>query len=1303
MSKRCPNGTRKNKKTGDCEPICKEGSQLNRKTKKCEPVFAKIAEPVTELPSEPVPELPSEPVPDLPSEPVTELPAEPVPDLPAEPVPEIPAEPVPEIQAEPVPELPAEPVNSEIRDLEKREHDSYPNDNYDFLYPSLNDPNFSEKIAMRKEFYDTKYDGKIQDIQAQANILCNAEFELMPHQMFVKNFLSFQTPYNSLLLYHGLGSGKTCSAIGISEEMRSYMKQVGMKKRIIVVAAPNVQNNFKLQLFDERKLKYIDGQWNINSCIGNSLLKEVNPTNLRGLSKEKIIRQIKTIINNYYVFMGYPKFSNFVSNTTSVSAETGFTDAQRKKMEIQNIKRAFNGRLIIIDEVHNVRKSEDNKDKRVGENLMKLAKHCDGLRLLMLSATPMYNSYKEIIWLTNLMNLNDSRGIIRQEEVFDKQGNFVPPSEGGRELLHRKLTGYVSYIRGENPYTFPYRIYPKMFSKENSILVENRVYPTLQMNLKEIGEPLKYVDVFVSDIGEYQEVGYQSVIQELRDRTSSNEMPSFENMDSFGYMLLLHPLEALNIVYPSENNADQPISKDKIREMIGKRGLSNVMTHIDDSKRKTPLRHSFEYKPDVLEKYGNIFNKEHLHKYSSKISKICDIISKSTGIVMIYSQYIDGGILPIALALEEMGFARTGSSSNVKSLFKTPPSPPIDAVTMLPRSEENGEFNQAKYIMITGDEAFSSNNSADIKLATDENNRDGKQIKVILISRAGSEGLDFKNIRQIHILEPWYNMNRIEQIIGRAVRNLSHCMLPFEKRNVEVYLHATRLKNSQEEAADLYVYRVAEKKAVQIGRVTRLLKETAVDCILNIEQTNFTAEKMVALAENQNIKLVLSTNSQEMTMKIGDEPFSEICDYMERCEFSCQPTPKEIDETSVVQTTYNTDFMNANNEQIQRRIRNLFKDHPVYKRDEIIRAINIIKIYPIEQIFATLTHFIKNKNEFLTDKYGRLGNLINKDNYYAFQPVEINDEAVSVFDRSMPVDYKRKSLVLELPKAVTEKTTTTTLAASAETVEKDQPPAITYESILQKVRESVERGITKQKIGSKETDWYMHANQVLEQLETIHKLDRRNIKKHILFHRLDTMPLVERKLLLDQIYGLENASDFEQEIRAYYDERILRNKDEKKGIYLANDGGKPEFYVEVAATWKKTSTYEESEFLKTTDTEQLKNFKISVEDMFDVIGFMVLFHDRIIFKLKDLTQKRTTGANCESAGKPDLIKFLNRIVDETIYSNENTKTISKISMCVLLEILSRDYTREQRNDKVWFLSPEKAAFSSIVKGTKGSL
>ena len=49
--------------------------------------------------------------------------------------------------------------------------------------------------------------------------------------------------------------------------------------------------------------------------------------------------------------------------------------------------------------------------------------------------------------------------------------------------------------------------------------------------------------------------------------------------------------------------------------------------------------------------------------------------------------------------------------------------------------------------------------------------------------------MDFKNIREIHVLEPWYHLNKLEQIVGRGIRFCSHSGLDPQKRNVTVYLH----------------------------------------------------------------------------------------------------------------------------------------------------------------------------------------------------------------------------------------------------------------------------------------------------------------------------------------------------------------------------------------------------------------------------------------------------------------------------------------------------------------------------------
>ena len=90
----------------------------------------------------------------------------------------------------------------------------------------------------------------------------------------------------------------------------------------------------------------------------------------------------------------------------------------------------------------------------------------------------------------------------------------------------------------------------------------------------------------------------------------------------------------------------------------------------------------------------------------------------------------------------------------VKTLYLDKPTEDVDALTMKKKSEmEPGQkFSSAKYAMITGDNRLSPNNKKELKTCTDAKNINGETIKIIIISKAGSEGLDFKNVRQVHIL-----------------------------------------------------------------------------------------------------------------------------------------------------------------------------------------------------------------------------------------------------------------------------------------------------------------------------------------------------------------------------------------------------------------------------------------------------------------------------------------------------------------------------------------------------------------------
>ena len=147
--------------------------------------------------------------------------------------------------------------------------------------------------------------------------------------------------------------------------------------------------------------------------------------------------------------MGYTEFSNYVTKKMAIK-DTKIT--LPVKNSLKKLQKIFNQRLIVIDEVHNIRITNDNKNKTVAVNLSKVVSQCDGIRLLLL-ATPMYNSYTEIIWLLNLMNLNDNCSELNTKEVFDNNGNFHIDDEGyeiGKDKLIQKARGYISFVRRES-------------------------------------------------------------------------------------------------------------------------------------------------------------------------------------------------------------------------------------------------------------------------------------------------------------------------------------------------------------------------------------------------------------------------------------------------------------------------------------------------------------------------------------------------------------------------------------------------------------------------------------------------------------------------------------------------------------------------------------------------------------------------------------------------------------------------------------------------------------------------------------
>ena len=1313
--------------------------------------------------------------------------------------------------------------NTQLLAFEKKQGDYLKeNETNDTSYPLLDDPNFNMKITKKKEFADMGYNGVIYtDVKKHANNLLKERFELSPHQIFVKNFLSLQTPYNSLLLYHGLGTGKTCSAIGICEEMRKYMTHMGRVKKMLIVASPNVQDNFRLQLFDESKLNLVDGKWDIQACLGTSIVNELNPTvfeGVIGMTRERLIQSIKSLIDSSYLFLGYIQFANLIDNVIqgniksiddyidtieTTKLEYDKTKKTKKNVSVELTKNRLNSifshRLLVIDEIHNIRYSNENTNKIVAENFTKLITIVPNMRLILMTATPMYNNYKEIIWLLNIMNINDRRGVVKLSDVFDEDGNFLVSSNGeeiGKELFIRKMNGYVSFVRGENPYTFPYRIYPDKFSLSNTLINISTPNGTIPLPSRKINgniildtEKIKYLIPYVSKMSLYQQRGYKLIINKLSNTNN------FENMNTFGYKLLLTLIYATNIIYPCEeldyteegddisvasdldniddlesvdmddfetqlggakikntDDDDDEFSVDDIEneksddgeeededeeeeeedeeggikprvrtkwntnKIIGTDGLRNIMNYTDTM--KPPIRGDFEYKPNTLEKYGRIFDKNNIHKYSCKIDTIMNNIFTTNGlcegIVLIYSQYINAGIIPLSLALEERGITRYGDIN--KNMFRTKPCDDIDSITGLPlRDMENKEdFQQATYIIISGDIRLSKNNEQELKECTRSQNVNGKNIKVILITRTGSEGIDFKNIRQVHILDPWYNMNRNEQIIGRAVRNFSHRDLEFEKRNVMIFLHSTLLNDTDEETSDMYMYRISELKAIIMGKISRVMKENAIDCNINSQQRNFT-QSIMSKHLTVPITQILSDGIVLDDYKVGDVPYSSICDYMGQCSYKCKPSniSKELFGTDT--TSYGNSYVETNMMRLVPKIKDLFKIRFFYKKEDIVRILNYSKKYPIEEINYALTYIVNDDVSYIYDPYQRVGKLINIMEYYLFQPLEMIQSSSSLFEKSKPIDYKHDTIKITVQNNSPDNPRNT-MYEDTKPTDKNDVKEFHKEYIFQlgknifdKINENYLNSIRyfeNQSLSLKGVkDFYKHSGFIIRYLSSQLGIDLETLTEYSVIHNIDELNKQDKLELLNYIVN-ENDNDntlfiiikkyFEKNFLTYHGNNVIQ-----LGTYICiqKDG-----LFEVANDIISLEIYEMLE----------EGIRPYVNTLNTIVGFIDYENKSniLLFKLRDTSKEHqrkkngkldkrvmnTHGFVASTSGKSKAIEILNMIINthpKTItldvenYTKENSKSFIELDICIIQEFLLRYYQDVTTDDKLYFYSYEK--------------
>uniref|UniRef100_A0A6C0H7J7 Helicase ATP-binding domain-containing protein n=1 Tax=viral metagenome TaxID=1070528 RepID=A0A6C0H7J7_9ZZZZ len=881
----------------------------------------------------------------------------------------------------------------------------------DYSYPKYDDDDFISKLYKKREFYYFKVEERpvlteYTDIQNYRNKNCTPNKNPTNPQLILPNFMSSNTPYKGLLLMHGVGTGKTMTAIRIAEQFKDQIKKYN-SKFIVLVPGPKTKKNFEKELLDLPENTYLD----------KNLLKN--------MSKEEILKKKRNSLHNalqFYNIMSYKTFhrkvlgekilkKQVINNTKIKKTYQKTDDGKYERENVSNKITHLNNSIIIVDEAHNISGNE------YGDALMLLLKQSINLRVILLTATPMINYADEIINLLNFIRpLNDP---IERDKIFTSQKNYMMSLKpNGLEYLQSKAKGFVSFYRGSIPYTFANR---------NDIGI--------------IPDGLLFTPVIKCLMNSFQNEIYLELItknEELQDMTKLDDTysTSFTSgiilLGNFVFPILNKDKTDLTGIYTNEG-IETLISQidnngDILRKMINSKIFNNKFNSIEESRLIITRNKSIT---GLILKHENI--KHFSSKYYAILENINELVENKKGscTAFIYSNYVNGGgIELLSETLIQNGYLEYQNNYNNYDIKEDT----RDYKTGLFYSEYKKiypvtTFMPSTFLLLTGGIDESHEEISEVKekyiyeIFNNSNNINGKYIKFLLGSRVLNEGITLKNVKQVHILEPFFNISKIEQVIGRAVRMCVHTDVindNYKFPEVDILRYVISTNDINKLSSDEILYKKAELKYLLIKDVERSLKEVAIDCPLLLHANMFPEE---LIKYKDCIPLTLA-NVEKYDSKVTNF-CPAICDF-KKCDIKCDAPDlnannsiiensiikyQKIDKKNIDYTTFNESFAKSEIFNIKSYIKNLFKIKSVYLYDEIEDYIK--KIYSkireetIEDIFIGLALYdlmpitendLNNFKDIIYDKYNRIGYIIKRDIYYIFQPV--NEK------HNLPLNYR---------------------------------------------------------------------------------------------------------------------------------------------------------------------------------------------------------------------------------------------------------------------------------------------------------
>jgi hypothetical protein len=638
---------------------------------------------------------------------------------------------------------------------------------YDFI-----DTNYSSKAFPDAEIAPFEFNERYID-KTNDEICKIPDMSLTPQQKFMGQIMGPSSNFKNMLIFHGLGSGKSCTSIVIGEALKNSTN----RRLIFAVPAPLVDQYFEEIAGEIRNGKYFscpsfclhrEGDEDRDYYVSDvqNVMLNLKMTELN--RAQEILERYKKLIdegdttqatkklftdqeNKYQILVkelakqqayygsNILRTFDIVSHQTFINSlyKTGKTGALIKGDRLLNEDSALfseNG-LLIIDEIQRLVSEGGIFYKKLYDSI-KYYFH-PKLKIAVMSATPVYDNPYELALTMNLLRPRIPFPVTQKDFYkffigeLNEEGDCLESKSGktwvsqnscviNKNLISYLCSGYVSYFKGGNPNAYPYK---------RTITLEHLFTPQ---------HKTLYISALVSDASKDKNTQnaegfgvYQNILLGNYDTVADDKVTGiYVTTQQYSNIALPQKENQVNKTLAQKKDALQVFKNDLLKRQLSQKAVLDFVT-----------------------------------QYSNKFSKIIELTLLCEGPVFIFSNWLTYGVEPLAIILEACGF---------KSFDLHGP-------------------GENRYFIWSSETKTMDKTGALIKKARNQfnspDNNTGRMLKVILGTRSVMEGVSFRNVKQVHITEPWWNESRINQIIARASRYCSHSSLPQVEQYVDIYRH----------------------------------------------------------------------------------------------------------------------------------------------------------------------------------------------------------------------------------------------------------------------------------------------------------------------------------------------------------------------------------------------------------------------------------------------------------------------------------------------------------------------------------